>query len=62
MPLCPHIENNQLISIANESTGFYIRATLAFNCLITLIKKISLQNFKPPFQAIIRVFDLECHG
>ena len=31
---CPHIETSQLIFCANQLTGFYMRATLAFNVLI----------------------------
>ena len=30
---CPHIEASQLICCANQLTGFYIRATVAFNGL-----------------------------
>ena len=30
---CPHIETSQLICTANQLTGFYMRATLAFNGL-----------------------------
>ena len=30
---CPYIETNQLICTANQLTGFYVRATLAFNGL-----------------------------
>ena len=33
MPVCPNIENSQLISTAIQSTGFYMRAALAFNGL-----------------------------
>ena len=33
MPVCPPIETNQLIWTANQLTGFYMRATLAFNGL-----------------------------
>ena len=32
---CPHIEISQLICYANQLTGFYMRATLAFNGLIS---------------------------
>ena len=31
--VCPHIETSQLICRANQLTGFYMRATLAFNGL-----------------------------
>ena len=31
---CPHIETSQLICKANQLTGFYMRATLAFNGLM----------------------------
>ena len=31
---CHHIENSQLIYSANQLTGFYVMATLAFNELI----------------------------
>ena len=30
----PHIETSQLICTANQLTGFYMRATLAFNELM----------------------------
>ena len=30
---CSHIETSQLICTANQLTGFYMRATLAFNGL-----------------------------
>ena len=33
MPVCPHIETSQLICCANQLTGIYMRATLAFNGL-----------------------------
>ena len=33
---CPHVETSQLICKANQLTGFYIRATLAFNRLMRL--------------------------
>ena len=33
---CPHIETCQLICRANQLTGFYMRATLAFNGLTHL--------------------------
>ena len=33
---CPHIETSQLISTANQLTGFYMMATLAFNGLRSL--------------------------
>ena len=32
---CPHIETSQLICCANQLTGFYMRATLVLNRLIT---------------------------
>ena len=31
MPVLPHIETSQLIYYASQLTGFYRRATLAFN-------------------------------
>ena len=37
----PHIETSQLICCANKLTGFYMRATLAFNGL-TGLKKIKV--------------------
>ena len=33
MPVLPHIETSQLICTADQLTGFYMRATLAFNGL-----------------------------
>ena len=38
---CPHIETSQLICIANQLTGFYMRATLALNELNLFYKKQS---------------------
>ena len=32
------------------------------NSLLNYPQKISLQNFKPLFPLILRIFDLECHG
>ena len=37
---CPHIETGQLIYYANQLTGFYMRATLAFSGLKYLIKNV----------------------
>ena len=52
---CPHTETSQLIFCANQLTGFYMRATLAFNRLIkewknTLEKNILdvLKTFRSP--------------
>ena len=39
---CPHIETSQLICTANQLTGFYMRATLAFNELISSVTQILL--------------------
>ena len=39
---CPHIETSQLICTANQLTGFYMRATLAFNGLISSVTQILL--------------------
>ena len=36
---CPHIETSQLICCANQLTGFYMRATLAFNGLMSCLHK-----------------------
>ena len=41
---CPHIEPSQLICTANQLTGFYMRATLAFNGLNYLRYTLILQN------------------
>ena len=35
MPVFPHIETSQLICTANQLTGFYLRATVALNGLMT---------------------------
>ena len=45
---CPHIKTSQLISRANQLTGFYMRATLAFNGL----------NSTFPFNYLIRFIKL----
>ena len=47
----PHIETSQLFCCANQLTGFYMRATLAFNGLILaelnqLMKLYSLGKLK----------------
>ena len=34
MPVLPRIKSSQLICCANQLTGFYMRAALAFNGLI----------------------------
>ena len=45
---CPHVETGQLICCANQLTGFYMRATLAFNgfiiprmCLVPLTEWVN---------------------
>ena len=38
----------------------YIRKFV--NSLLNYPQKISLQNFKPLFPLVLRIFDLECHG
>ena len=43
MPALPKTETNQLICIANQLTGFYMRVTLAFNELRLLL---FLLNFR----------------
>ena len=40
----PHIETIQLICIANQLTGFYMRATLALNCLTCCFTLIMREN------------------
>ena len=37
---CPHIETSQLICIANQLTGFYISATLAFHGLMLVLTTV----------------------
>ena len=47
---CYHIETSQLISRANQLTGFYMMATLAFNELIcdkTSAHSLQQMNFRP---------------
>ena len=39
---CPHVETGQLICPANQLTGFYMSATLAFNGLTLLMTLTSL--------------------
>ena len=46
---CPHIETSQLICKANQLTGFYMRATLAFNGLITKNKFSHIQKISIDF-------------
>ena len=41
MPVCPHIETSQLIFTGNQLTGFYMRATLAFNGLKHAVRLLS---------------------
>ena len=38
---CPHIETSQLICTANQLIGFYMRATLAFNGLLSVLLLIA---------------------
>ena len=40
----PHIETIQLICYANQLTGFYMRATLALNCLTCCFTLIMREN------------------
>ena len=35
---CPGIEASQMICTANQLTGFYMRATLAFSGLLTTLR------------------------
>ena len=35
MPVFPYLETSQLICTANQLTGFYLRATVALNGLMT---------------------------
>ena len=48
MPVNPHAETSQLICYAKQLTGFYARATLAFNGLIYL--GILLEAYSKPCQ------------
>ena len=42
---CHHIETSQLISRANQSTGFYMTVTLAFNeLMLTVLERY--QDFR----------------
>ena len=41
---CPHKETSQLISSANQLTGFYVRAALAFNGLIDIGDVFKFKN------------------
>ena len=43
---CPHIETSQLICTANQSTGFYMRATMTLNGLTKVIKGSALSKLK----------------
>ena len=44
MPVLPHIETSQLICTADQLTGFYMRATLAFNALKAIPLYLSLYD------------------
>ena len=48
MPMFPHIETSQLICFANQLTGFYMRATLAFNGLNESIEPWTQPAFTCP--------------
>ena len=37
MPVLPHIKTRQLICSANQLTGFYMRATLAFTGITRIL-------------------------
>ena len=54
---CPHINLSQLIYTANQLTGFYVRAPLAFNELIHFRVKIlfKCQFLKKQFSAKLLV-------
>ena len=45
---CPHIETSQLICCANQLTGFYMRATLAFNGLKEYKSEIIIELILEP--------------
>ena len=49
---CPRTETSQLICCANHLTGFYMRATLAFNGL----KHLYLNNCRLSFSTLMKGF------
>ena len=53
---CPHIETNQLICTAKYMTGFYMRATLAFDGLNCVSAKMAKATFYPYRKSFTRFF------
>ena len=55
---------NRLFSEFNTFSNFlfHLHIRKFVNSLLNYPQKISLQNFKPLFPLILRIFDLECHG
>ena len=49
---CPHIKTSQLICCANQLTGFYMKATLAFNGLKALFVLQIFKFLSRPFQFV----------
>ena len=43
---CPHIETSQLICFGNQLTGFYMRATVEFNGLISFSLQLKMLQWK----------------
>ena len=56
---CPHIETSQLICTGNQLTGFYMRATLAFNGLILNMLLVSLQILPYVFFFFLKINTLD---
>ena len=55
MPVLPHVGTSQLICCVNQLTGFYMRATLAFNGLN------ALASYKPPHLCISKAVKPICY-
>ena len=67
-PLCEEIVPTDCVNrlflylILFQIFLFHLYIRKFVNSLLNYLQQISLQNFKPLFPLILRLFDLECHG
>ena len=57
---CRHIENSQLTCCANQLTGFYVRARLAFNVLTRNVAQKEIGICRNFLVFLFYVFVLKC--
>ena len=56
MPVSPSLETRQFIFTANQLTGFYMRATLAFNGL-NLSRRTTLVGLRGVFRTLSNIYE-----